>query len=87
MEKRLMAVIKGYCDKICNECVIYQATQSDNHDRRVAIARTLAEIFDKNIQPEDINCDGCLPTSKRLFKNCLVCSIRNRALASNDKES
>ena len=75
-----MTTIKGYCHKICDECVIYQATQADDDNRRMAIAQTLSEIFDKNIRPEDINCDGCLPDSKRLFKNCRDCSIRNRAL-------
>jgi len=76
-----MSAIKGYCHKICDECVIYQATQADDDHRRTAIAQTLSEIFDKNIRPEDINCDGCLPHSKRLFKNCQKCSIRNRALS------
>ena len=76
-----MTTIKGYCLKICNECVIYQATQSDDDDRRSAIAKTLSEIYDKPLKPDDINCDGCLPDSRRLFKNCLSCSIRNKALS------
>ena len=80
-----MTTIKAYCHKICNECVIYQATQSDDDNRRTAIAKTLSEIFDKTITPEEINCDGCLPDSKRLFKNCQDCSIRNRELASGQE--
>lgn len=80
-----MTIIKAYCLKDCNECVIYQATQSDDDNRRIAIAKTLTEIFDKKIQPEEINCDGCLPDSKRLFKNCRSCSIRKRALSEHHK--
>ena len=77
--------IQGYCLKICSDCVIYQATQSDDDKRRVAIANTLSEIYDKKITPEDINCDGCLPESKRLFKNCLDCSIRNREIRKHQE--
>jgi hypothetical protein len=81
----MVAIIEGYCLKICSECVIYQATQSNSDKRRIAIANTLSEIYDKKLKPEDINCDGCRSDSKRLFRNCLDCSIRNRELNKHKK--
>jgi hypothetical protein len=81
----MVAIIEGYCLKICSECVIYQATQSDDDKRRIAIANTLSEIYDKKLKPADINCDGCRSDSERLFRNCLDCSIRNRELSAHHK--
>lgn len=81
-----MDTIEGYCFKICNDCVIFQATQSDDDNRRAAIARTLSEIYDQKIEPEDINCDGCRPESKRLFMNCRDCSIREREILKRQEK-
>ena len=40
------------------------------------MAKVWSKEFKCDIKPEDINCDGCLEESGRVFSYCKVCEIR-----------
>lgn len=64
------------CGLVCSECDAYKATQSNDPG---AIARTAEEwskIFNSDVKPEYVWCDGCLSESDRKCGNCAGCRIR-----------
>lgn len=72
----------AYCGLICNECPAFKATQNDSDEERKRVAEMwTSEEFP--ITSDDINCDGCMTTGKRIIKFCHVCEVRKCALASN----
>ena len=79
-----MKLIRGYCDRICDECEIFKVTQADDDQRRTAMAAYFSEMFDQNFNPEDIHCDGCSIEGGRLFRFAEKCSLRNREIQSRE---
>ena len=77
-EVKTMDTIISYCGIICTGCPLFIATQKDDNDERKKVVEELAKEYKmNNIKPEDINCDGCLSKSGRIFKHCAICEIRN----------
>lgn len=71
-----MSTILGACGLVCSECEAYKATQANDPD---AIARTAAEwskMFNADIKPEFVWCDGCLTAGARKCGHCAECDIR-----------
>ena len=66
----------GVCGLTCTECPAYQATQNNDDAARAKTAETWSKEFHADIKPADINCDGCVSQSGRLFHHCHVCEIR-----------
>ena len=66
----------AYCGLICTECPAYIATQENDNSKRAKTVKVWSKEFGVEIKPEDINCDGCLTDSGRLFNHCRVCEIR-----------
>lgn len=66
----------SYCGLTCTKCPAFTATQKDDHQKRIDVARSWSEEFKAEIKPEDINCDGCMSEGGRLFNHCKVCTIR-----------
>jgi len=66
----------AYCGITCTECPALLATQKDDQKERAKVAEMWSKEFDVDLKPEDINCDGCLAESERLFSHCQVCEIR-----------
>jgi len=66
----------AYCGINCTECPALIATQKDDDDERKKVAEQWSSQFHADIKAEDINCDGCLVDSGRLFGHCLECEIR-----------
>jgi len=69
----------AYCGIICSECPAYITTQKNDDKEK----KRLAELWSSKEVPlimEDINCDGCLLTGKRLTKFCYVCVVRKCAV-------
>ena len=64
------------CGLLCSECGALIATKSDDDEKRAEVAETWSKQYNVDIKPEDINCDGCLSDSERLFSHCKVCEIR-----------
>ena len=75
-----MNQIKGFCNRICNECEIFKVTQADDDQKRAAMAAAVSKMFDQDFKPEYINCNGCTVPGERLYKFCKKCSIRNKEI-------
>ena len=63
------------CGIDCFQCEAYLATQNDDRERKVDIAKRWSEQYQGKIQPEDINCDGCMSEGAK-FSWCGLCPIR-----------
>ena len=71
MEKKII----GFCGIVCTDCRAFIATQ--RNDRKLKEEVVKAWSTEKEpLKPEDIKCDGCLPTGRRLFKFCEICEVR-----------
>jgi len=70
----------AYCGITCSECPAFLATQKDDQEERTKVAEMWSKEFDADLKPEDINCDGCLLETGRLFSHPKVCEIRKCGL-------
>ena len=66
----------AFCGLTCTECPAFLATQNDDDTERKKTAEMWSEQYGRPVKPEDINCDGCLTNTGRLFAHCNVCEIR-----------
>ncbi|MFC1851924.1 DUF3795 domain-containing protein [candidate division CSSED10-310 bacterium] len=68
------------CGLICSECPAFLATQADDDAKRKEVAEMWSREFQADIKPANINCDGCLSDSGRVFHHATVCEIRKCGL-------
>ena len=73
---RITDKMVAFCGITCTECPAFLATQKDDNGERKKVAELWSKQFKVEIKPEDVNCDGCLSESGRLFGHCKVCEIR-----------
>ena len=66
----------GYCGLVCTNCGAYIATQKDDNKMRKKIAAEWTAKYNHPFKPEDINCDGCLPSTVKTIGHLNVCAIR-----------
>jgi hypothetical protein len=66
----------AFCGITCTECPAFLATQQNDDEARHKVAETWSADYDADIRPEDINCEGCLSKTRRVFRYCTVCEIR-----------
>lgn len=66
----------AFCGITCTECPAFLATQKNDDEARHNVAEKWSAAYHADIRPRDINCDGCLAKTKRLFRHCIVCEIR-----------
>ena len=71
-----MGEMISFCGLGCHECGAFLATQDNNDQKRAEVAQEWSKLFNVEIKPEDINCDGCQSDGGRLFNYCKVCEIR-----------
>lgn len=76
--------IIGYCGLLCTECPAYLATQMNDDELRRETAEKWSVLYDSDIKPESINCDGCT-TEGAKFHHCSQCEIRACGLARGVK--
>jgi hypothetical protein len=69
----------SYCGLRCDQCGAYLATQADDDEKRREVAETWSRMYQADIRPEHIHCDGCVQEGGRHFGHCRVCEIRNCA--------
>lgn len=67
--------IIGTCGLICSECPAFIATKNNDNDLRVKTAKQWSKIYNAEIKPEDIICDGCREQGLK-FNHCKECPIR-----------
>ncbi len=66
----------AYCGLDCSICDAYLATQADDDRKWSEVAKKWSALYHKEIQPNQINCDGC-KSNGRLFFHCEnTCEIR-----------
>lgn len=64
------------CGLNCSECPTYLATQKNDDTAREKVVAQWKKQFNMNLQIPDINCDGCLSNTGRLFMHCRNCEIK-----------
>lgn len=72
----------AFCGLNCRDCPALIATQKDDNEERKRVAE-LWSSEEEALNPEDINCDGCLMVGKRLIKFCEACEVRRCGLEKN----
>lgn len=66
----------SFCGLAYTDCPAFIATQKDDDEERKRVAEMWSKEFKTSLKPEDINCEGCLVDSQKLFGHCQVCEIR-----------
>lgn len=66
----------AYCGIVCTSCPAYLATQNNDDQLRAKTATQWSQMYQMEIKPEEINCDGCLSAGPRLIGHCHVCAVR-----------
>ncbi len=66
----------SYCGLSCAECPAYVATQENNDEKRLKVAKMWGKMFNTEFKVEDINCDGCQTENGKLFGHCTSCVVR-----------
>jgi len=65
------------CGLVCTKCPAFVATQKNDEDAKAKIAQAWSKHFKTKFDPQDINCDGCLPESGRRSGYCRkICEVR-----------
>jgi hypothetical protein len=71
-----MEKMVAYCGITCTDCGAFIATQNDDDAKRREVAEQWTKQFNVDINPQDINCDGCLTKTGRIVNYCNICEIR-----------
>jgi hypothetical protein len=66
----------AYCGLDCSKCEGFLATKADSNSQRAEVARKWSALYDADIKPEQINCDGCKAQGRKLFYCENLCEIR-----------
>lgn len=70
----------AYCGLNCSKCEAYMATQENNDQKRDETAKKWSKLYGAEINPSQINCNGCKSESERFF-HCASCDIRQCCLS------
>jgi len=76
-----MSEMIAICGLPCQECGAFLATRDDDDEKRAEVAKTWSEMFEAEIKPSDINCEGCTSDGGVHFQHCTVCEIRKCGVA------
>jgi hypothetical protein len=68
--------IIAFCGLNCHECGAFLATKENDDQKRPKVAQEWSMLFKIEINPKDINCEGCQSDGGRVFNYCKVCEIR-----------
>jgi hypothetical protein len=66
----------AYCGLNCRKCNAFVATRENDDQKREETARNWGQLFQVEIKPGQINCQGCKAEGLRFF-HCNACEIRN----------
>jgi hypothetical protein len=65
----------AYCGIVCTDCRAFVATQKNDRELKEKVARAWSTETE-TLKPEDIDCDGCLTSGRRLLGFCRTCEVR-----------
>lgn len=63
------------CGLDCSNCGAYIATKTNDDNKRAEVSKQWSEMYNTDIKPEDINCNGC-QSDEQKFSYCNICEIR-----------
>ena len=66
----------AYCGLVCTDCGAFIATQNNDDAKRREVAEQWTKQFNHEFKPEEINCDGCMTDTGKVFSYCNICEIR-----------
>ena len=72
----------AYCGLNCSHCDAYIATQENNDSKRESTAQDWSKMYNTEVKPEQINCDGCKSDGVKFFY-CNMCEIRQCCVSNN----
>ena len=72
-----MPVGLAYCGVDCTTCPAHIATSTNNEQLRIETAAEWSKMYNADIKPKDIHCQGCTSGSEDIFHHCTVCEIRS----------
>lgn len=75
----------GYCGIICSDCPVFLAAKKNDGAERKRVAKLFTKEYGRTCKPEDIDCEGCLSNSQRVFAYCALCEIRKCGRGSKIK--
>lgn len=75
-----MAEMISFCGLSCYDCDAFQATKNEDDKKRVKVAKLWSKQHNTKFERHDINCDGCISQTGRLFKYCQTCRVRQCAI-------
>ena len=78
-----MTEMMAYCGLDCLICPVHQATQADSDKQRTKVAEQWSKMLGRKVTPVEINCDGCISGTGRLFSYCSTCGIKACAMEKN----
>ncbi|HOD53375.1 MAG TPA: DUF3795 domain-containing protein [Candidatus Cloacimonadota bacterium] len=67
---------QGACGLDCQICEARIATENNDNQLREKVAKEWSEMYQANIQPENVNCTGCMKEGIK-FAHCNECNIRS----------
>lgn len=65
----------AFCGIVCTDCRAFIATQTNDRRLKEEVAKAWS-TEKETLKPEDIDCDGCLTTGRRLLGFCSTCEVR-----------
>jgi hypothetical protein len=65
----------AYCGIVCTDCRAFIATQTNDRRLKEEVAKAWSTEKEP-LKPEDMNCDGCMVTGRRLHTFCATCEVR-----------
>jgi len=67
----------AFCGLDCSSCEAFIATKNNDNELRKKTAKKWEKEFNHpGLKAGDINCNGCLSNTGKIFKHCNVCEIR-----------
>ncbi len=73
----------AYCGIDCAGCPAYIAKKTNDENLRKKTAAEWSKMFNAQMKPEDINCDGCTATGQHILYCDSMCEIRKCAIQKN----
>jgi hypothetical protein len=79
------ASIYGYCGVSCAECPAYIAKTTNDNELRKKTAEEWTVLYEAQIKPEEIDCDGCSQPGNHIRYCEKLCVIRKCAVKRSVK--